>query len=72
MEMRDQAYGLRKIVSERDGFERGFAGSLNDKLKMALVILEEIDEEEEISTISILTSVKTAKRALSQAVKRAS
>ncbi|OHE14127.1 hypothetical protein [Sulfurimonas sp. RIFOXYD2_FULL_34_21] len=69
--VKNQAYGLLRLVEESDSFECSFIGNLNDKLKTALVLLEEINEEEEISTASILTSVRTAKRALSQAVKRA-
>lgn len=68
--MRDQAYGLRRLVAVDECFSAGLCGSLADKLTMALAILKEIDEKEEIHTVSILTSVRTAKRALVQAVKR--
>lgn len=70
MAMRDQAYGLRRLVEEQDGFSVSLYGSLSDKMRFALAILEEIDEEE-IPTASILTSITTAKRALTQAVKKA-
>lgn len=47
-----------------------FDGNVNEKLRAALEILDEIDEEVDVSTAQLLASLKTAKRALGQAIRR--
>lgn len=65
-----QAKGLEELMRRQGGIEVMFDGNVNEKLRTALEILDEIDEEEDVSTALVLTSLKTAKRALNQAIKR--
>lgn len=65
-----QAKGLEELMRRQGGIEVMFDGNVNEKLRTALEILDEIDEEEDVSTAPVLTSLKTAKRALNQAIKR--
>ncbi len=64
-----QAKGLEELMRRQGGIEVMFDGNVNEKLRTALEILDEIDEEEDVSTALVLTSLKTAKRALDQAIK---
>jgi len=65
-----QAEGLEELMRRQGGIEVMFDGNVNEKLRAALEILDEIDEDEDVSTALVLTNLKTAKRALNQAVKR--
>lgn len=57
-------------MRRQGGIEVMFDGNVNEKLRTALEILDEIDEDEDVSTALVLTSLKTAKKALNQAIKR--
>jgi hypothetical protein len=65
-----QAKGLEELMRRQGGIEVMFDGNVNEKLRTALEILDEIDEDEDVSTALVLTSLKTAKKALNQAIKR--
>jgi hypothetical protein len=65
-----QAKGLEELMRRQGGIEVMFDGNVNEKLRTALEILDEIDEDEDVSTALVLTSLNTAKKALNQAIKR--